>query len=120
MKFKDLLTEKFKTAEYMNKDFVEIFEDPTKKEQMAILRSMKGVRNLYVPVQEYGGNSMVAIRFGITDTKNPKLYAWRGDQIHTHVLAKFRDLKFNAGLTYLPSEKEIQIDLMYTQGIQKG
>lgn len=85
MKFVDLLNEKWydtiKATKSYNKrsTTVDVFINPSMKEIKEMERSAS-----------YGGG----VRLGITDEKNPKVYAWRGDIIHDVVKDK---IKFDFG-----------------------
>ena len=111
MKYKEfLLQEKFKTATTIDGDYFEFFEDPTKREQGEILKSMSNVRASSL--------SFGAIRFSVSNSKNPRLFAWRGDLLH-YDAKRVPGLDFDVGLTYIQPTKMIEIDQMVT-GLQKG
>ena len=84
MKFTQLI-EKFHNAFYINKEYVEIFEDPSKKEIEDIIKNSKNH----------------TVRFGITDTSNPKVYAWDGEILHRFVHPK---RKFDFGFVWEKGE----------------
>ena len=84
MKFKDVLTEKWKNSVNVNGGTVEIFEDPSRKEIKDIMD------------HSYGTGS---VRIGVTDSKNPKLYAWDPEFLHRHI-RNAKGIKFDIGFTY--------------------
>lgn len=88
MKFRQLL-EKFLTADNIRtltgQDiYTEVFENPNRRELDDILRS---------------SGSYPSVRLGVDDIKNPVIYAWRGDVIHS-TMYKRGLVKFKYGFIF--------------------
>jgi len=84
MRFKDLLlAEKFMTAKDTPLGYMELFTNPSRIELWDIMRN----------------NPFGTIRFGVTDSPKPKVYAWDGSMIHKTAKAVFK-IQFDVGLEY--------------------
>lgn len=96
MQFKDLISETyFKTIKSADEGPIEIFKNPSKAEISDVLKQSKeGSRDF-----GYG-----SIRLGITDSKNPTIYAWRGQETHMDMLDH---IKFNFSCYYEPSNLDV-------------
>jgi len=86
MRFKEhYLKEKFykgiEIVQFGYKSYIEIYIDPTTSEIKSLVKS------------DFGG----AVRLGIQDKPNPKIYAWNADSIHKTMK---KHLNFNLGLTW--------------------
>ena len=91
MKFNVVLNEKFKTGLEIGSNYVEVFEEPSKKEFTDLIHS-----------SDYG-----AVRFGLTNTKKPKIYAWDSNlATHHQILKHPKGVKFDVGFIFERSHPE--------------
>ena len=93
MKFVQLLNEKWYKSEWIKPNYgnsliVDIFVNPSQKEIRDIHKESE--LNKYMNVAIYNQY----VRYGITDEKKPKLYAWDGEITHDLM---YKKVKFNFG-----------------------
>lgn len=94
MKFKDFLLEKFAASFKSGGEYVEVFENPTKKE-------IKDANK-----DSYGDG----VRFGIQDKPNGKLWAWKGNILHSDVVNRVpasSKIKFDFGFYWEPRNADM-------------
>ena len=97
MKFIHMINEKFYKGvklvplhRPMDEIYIEFYINPSTKEIRNVLKD----------------SDQTTIRVGVTDTKKPNVFIWRGDILHTEAN---KHIKFKIGLTYTPSTQKLEL-----------